>query len=1244
MNDRDENQKLVRNYLLNESDEEYRQASAEEENLLKNYLLGELDEPEREEIEERLLIDEDFFKTSLLVESELIDDYVKGELSADERKKFEATILRTPSGHQQVEIARELRQYAADKQKNSSSVINQKKESWNKEAVSISWWRRTLQSPYFQVAATILITLGISLFVYRGMIYHPPANKGLVLLKEAFKDQRTLQARISEFDYAPFIKERGNKENDYDPNKARRAADLLQTEVDEHRDNAEVLHGLGRYYLAVKDFDRAIQFLNRALEKDANNAEIHSDLGAAFLEKGKSLLSNKDFANSGIAWGNSLEHLNKALEKNGSLLPALFNRALLHQEMGSSAKAEEDWNQYLKKDTQSEWADEAREKLKNLEEHKKIALSTSEDKIFQNFLNAYQSKNEEATWTILIQNNNLAGGIVENILLNEYLELSLNQQKDEAQRRIQALSYIAALWKRRTDDNFTTKLVQFYNNTTDAQKKSLKRARKFSRSGQRLLRSSKFTEAINKYQKAKLIFREISATCEEHLIDYQLGQSYLLQTKPQAALVIFEETSKLCTENHYTWLQSQLYLAMANAHLALSDYSNALLKSNRSLEMSEGMGNVNSIMKAYTQIGLEYVYLNNYHKALEYHIHNIELLKTYLPEPIQSWRIYFLTAQTFNKLNLYSAAVECQEQTITIAEELGSPLLIWRSYYPLGLIYANQGKYDEGLKQIWLAYDKSSALTDPIARKEATAQTFLQFGHLYRQKRDFNAAIQNYDLAIQNFDELQYGAFSYVAHKGKLLCCLSQEKCSSIDQEIATTLDLFENYRAKILEENNKNIFFDTEQNVYDAIIDFEYLKKDSLPESAQTAFELSERSRARYLLDLINLDVQITNTSYSSDKNFESKIKGLSEIQTNLSDNTQILQYALLEKKILIWVISNKEFHCTSYDISDAVFNERVINYLDLIKNPSTNALEKFLHESEFLYNILISPVEQWLNKSKQICIIPDKILNFVSFAALVSPTSKSYFLEDYAIQFSPSSNIFTLSSDAAREKESVGDERLFGVGNPAFDRSLFTLDELSEAIDEVNRIKGFYNQESLLLTGTKATKHYVKREMEKADVIHFAVHAITHESSPLLSKLILAAGPSPVGKNSGHNDKLGNGSILTCQDIYDLNLTRPRLVVLSACQTAVERYYRGEGMIGIARPFIAKRIPLVVASLWAVNSEPTKDLMISFHMYRKRRGLPTIEALRQAQLDMLHGSNKNRRLPYHWAAFIPIGGYARF
>jgi CHAT domain-containing protein len=62
---------------------------------------------------------------------------------------------------------------------------------------------------------------------------------------------------------------------------------------------------------------------------------------------------------------------------------------------------------------------------------------------------------------------------------------------------------------------------------------------------------------------------------------------------------------------------------------------------------------------------------------------------------------------------------------------------------------------------------------------------------------------------------------------------------------------------------------------------------------------------------------------------------------------------------------------------------------------------------------------------------------------------------------------------------------------------------------------------------------------------------------------------------------------------------------------------------------------------SLWKVEDEPTRDLMVDFYR-RLQRGEGRTEALRQAQLTMMRGTRElRRRHPYFWASFIQSGDW---
>jgi CHAT domain-containing protein len=126
-------------------------------------------------------------------------------------------------------------------------------------------------------------------------------------------------------------------------------------------------------------------------------------------------------------------------------------------------------------------------------------------------------------------------------------------------------------------------------------------------------------------------------------------------------------------------------------------------------------------------------------------------------------------------------------------------------------------------------------------------------------------------------------------------------------------------------------------------------------------------------------------------------------------------------------------------------------------------------------------------------------------------------------------------------------------------------------------------------------------------------------------------------------HHAQTTNG-VLHAYEIYRLKPLHARLAVLAGCKTGVEDYVNGEGPIGLARPFKAAGVPLVVASLWPVDSLATTELMIEFHRLRRQKHYSSAEALRAAQLQMLRQGKPNHRSPYYWASFSLTGGYSDY
>jgi CHAT domain-containing protein len=77
---------------------------------------------------------------------------------------------------------------------------------------------------------------------------------------------------------------------------------------------------------------------------------------------------------------------------------------------------------------------------------------------------------------------------------------------------------------------------------------------------------------------------------------------------------------------------------------------------------------------------------------------------------------------------------------------------------------------------------------------------------------------------------------------------------------------------------------------------------------------------------------------------------------------------------------------------------------------------------------------------------------------------------------------------------------------------------------------------------------------------------------------------------------------------------------------------------MIGLTRAFIYAGANSVVVSLWNVNDGATAELMKTFYQ-NLNRGLPKDEALREAKLTLINGSQRLWSHPYFWAPFVLLG-----
>jgi CHAT domain-containing protein/tetratricopeptide (TPR) repeat protein len=386
----------------------------------------------------------------------------------------------------------------------------------------------------------------------------------------------------------------------------------------------------------------------------------------------------------------------------------------------------------------------------------------------------------------------------------------------------------------------------------------------------------------------------------------------------------------------------------------------------------------------------------------------------------------------------------------------------------------------------------------------------------------------------------------------------------------------------------------------------------------------------------------------------------GPDEIQRGvLDEGSLLLEYLLGEPRSYLWVV-------TPTSLESHVLPSRGV-----IEAASRRLHDAWAHRptddpassraAQELSQMVLGPAVAAL-RARRLLVVADGALQYVPFAAL--PVGGEPLVASHEVVTLPSASVVPLirhdrprpSRDArvalvladpvfAREDPRVpGAAAAPPTAGPAADWEV----ELTRSATGVGLLAGgaiprlpFSRREALTVgrlvprgSARIALDFDARREValgeEAGDyrIVHFATHAVLNSTVPELSGLVL----SLVDREGRRRD-----GFLRLHDVYALRLSAD-LVVLSACQTALGKEVRGEGVVGLTRGFMYAGAPRVVASLWRVDDRATSELMKVFYegMLGPRR-LRAAAALRAAQ-DHLR-TRTRWRAPYFWAGFVLHG-----
>lgn len=546
------------------------------------------------------------------------------------------------------------------------------------------------------------------------------------------------------------------------------------------------------------------------------------------------------------------------------------------------------------------------------------------------------------------------------------------------------------------------------------------------------------------------------------------------------------------------------------------------------------------------------------------------------------------------------------------------------SYRVLGDIALRRSKFDLAIEHYRLALESGGSPTVPLALANAyigageTGRAELLIREISQSKDGLppfllERAMGDLETARGNFQQaaVHYGAAArdsgrpdHAYHKFVALAGLARAHARAGNEQAALkdyrdAVDIAELVRARFRSEEFKTGFFGRIQDVFDEAV---ALHMDAGED--RKAFELSERSRSRALLDMVRNRVQFSKASAAF---FEAQRDSVSleQVQQSLATGYMLLTYHTTEARTVAWKIGPSTFESVTLDFGHADLTQAVMEYRRTIQQR-----KPFREQSRELYVRLIDPLQ--LRGGDTLVLVPHSSLHYLPFQSLSN--GRRFLGQEYDVVYAPSSGVLIdLLERGTRRRDNL---LAFGnpdVGDPRLD--------LPGAQREVKQVSALIEHASVF-TRTGATEVRFKAMAPSFSVLHVAAHAEVDEIDPLYSFIRLA----PTGEVSGD---------LEAHEIYRLDLSDAELVTLSACDTGLGKIARGDEIWGFYRTFLGAGASALLVSLWPIDDVATERFMVAF--YDALRTQTPAAAMRHARRTLME--NTAYAHPFYWSAFNYIG-----
>ncbi len=638
------------------------------------------------------------------------------------------------------------------------------------------------------------------------------------------------------------------------------------------------------------------------------------------------------------------------------------------------------------------------------------------------------------------------------------------------------------------------------------------------------------------------------------------------------------------------------YCSMAQSQAQRGEFRESIRSASKALYMGES-ANANygaAIVYASNDIATAYSYAGDHVTANEWANRTLQAIsrgyESWAREPVRLIEVnaYRLRALHRSQTGIHTDALADINKAMSLLPSAGAGFIKSELSITLSALQLRAGQVDAALDT---ARKVATTEGDPLLKLAALRAV----GDAALAKKAFAIATEAYTDALAVASERKDLYQVSMAQLGLARAHRGSERDAQALVELGKTIAGLESLRGSFRSIEMRTALFGNLQTVFDEAVDF-YIAKGL----SELALAASEASRARGMLDL----QRKVASPPSSQRDLGIRPASLSQMQSALLPRQVMVSYHQLPDKLIVWVIAKNSLQAKTLPASADQMRLAVARFRQQIEAED----KAVLVTAKALHATLIAPLG--LAPQQDIIFVPHKSLHLLPFQALHD--GSQWLVQSHAISTVLSASLMTPGAPQTGEKS------LAALGNPDLGRVEWSL---PGAEREVKAIEAFYPKANIYLN-KEASKARLIEVAPKASVVHVAAHGVVDEVDPMFSVLKLAT--------SGVL-----GSDMEARELALLDLSKARLVSLSACNSGLGKVAQGDEFMGFKRALFSAGAASALISLWPVDDDSTQILMTDFHSRWKNQSLA--RAMQAAQIKVL--SDPKYANPFYWAAFTLVG-----